>query len=103
VVFPVRLSTELATFPREIRPSQASIPRKPGAWFTRPAWFVLSLSLVPLVRRRCVLWLWATGHDGEQKEQERENENTDHNHHDGFCPFFFALYFPDDGMALPLG
>jgi hypothetical protein len=62
---------------------------------------VLSLSLVPLARRRCVLWRWATRHDGEQKEQERENENDNHN--GGFCPFFFALYFPDDGLALPLG
>ena len=64
---------------------------------------MLSLSLVLLACRRRVLWRWSTRLKGEQKEQERENENTDYNDDGGFCPFFLALYFPDDGLALLLG
>jgi MYXO-CTERM domain-containing protein len=84
----------------EIAGCRAAADTEPGS---RPAWLVLSLSLVLLARRRRVLRRWATRHDGEEREQERENENIDHNHYDVFCPFFFALYFPDDGLALPIG
>jgi hypothetical protein len=52
---------------------------------------------------RRVLWRQVTREDGEENEQERNNENKGDDHESDFGPFFFALYFLDDGLALLLG